>query len=518
MTFCQDIYRTLCERHPNSNIYIISDQHFYHRNILNYTRSEFSDVEEMNSHIINAHNSTIGESDIVIFLGDFCLKKPLIPNILSKLNGHKYLLLGNHDPEVLEKNYLALGFEGVYTTPVKIGDAYLSHEPLVKGEHPGLTFQEITKEFSKNSNARNYHGHIHTKDNNISPSYINSTCEALGYVPILIGRTKETEEEDLPLFINSKYFSEAIKEIQEKYGIDTRLLMDDYIYSMMLEALSRHHDETFLQGSFGLFKKYGFISKFSDLDVSCIYDSEKSKHQNFAIQCAASNEVYEHLKSVSGINLEFLKRYKSLHLFRASLLRPTTMYSQTCLDINLIPLECYRKTDFKELKGRTTIERYLFRNSSPMLKDYSFPQFHVQAINSTGDISNLILQILFQQGFEDKKVVALKKLLYVYKRTNKDELFENFLDTFIRLFLRNIALLSSWNRTQEIDYIKERVPKLKSTLEPFVDSLPKELKEHIYEVLTNPNSEFLRIYEELKNTPTEKSLEGCAMILKQIKK
>ncbi len=73
-SYYKDIYELLCKRHPNSNIFIISDHHFYHSNIIQYQRPEFNNVMEMNEYIINCHNSVVSSNDIVIFLGDFCLK------------------------------------------------------------------------------------------------------------------------------------------------------------------------------------------------------------------------------------------------------------------------------------------------------------------------------------------------------------------------------------------------------------------------------------------------------------
>ena len=60
----------------------------------------------------------ITKDDIVIFLGDFCFKYGSIKEILDRMNGHKYLILGNHDLEDLVKNYPNLGFEGVFTFPI----------------------------------------------------------------------------------------------------------------------------------------------------------------------------------------------------------------------------------------------------------------------------------------------------------------------------------------------------------------------------------------------------------------
>lgn len=133
-SFCQDIYPTLCKKFPNRNIYLISDYHFYHDKIIQYSRNLFSNVLQMNQYIIDSHNEIVNDEDIVIFLGDFCFNNGETSSILNKLNGHKFLILGNHDSEKLLKKYPTLGFEGVFASPVRLQGDYLSHEPLSWGE------------------------------------------------------------------------------------------------------------------------------------------------------------------------------------------------------------------------------------------------------------------------------------------------------------------------------------------------------------------------------------------------
>ena len=160
----KDIYQMLCSKYPNRNIYVIGDQHFFHSNIINYTRSNFANVLEMNQYIIDKHNEVVNKDDIVIFLGDFCFKKDSIQDVVRQMNGHKYLILGNHDSLDLVKKYPVLGFEKVFTTPIKIGNIYLSHEPLMNDEVNDLQFKLITNEFLKHDSRTNYHGHIHSND------------------------------------------------------------------------------------------------------------------------------------------------------------------------------------------------------------------------------------------------------------------------------------------------------------------------------------------------------------------
>lgn len=85
-------------------IYLISDLHFGHENIIKYSSRPFSSVEEMNETLIKNWNDVVKDNDIVYHLGDFCfLKYNDCKNILRRLNGNINMILGNHD-KVIKDN------------------------------------------------------------------------------------------------------------------------------------------------------------------------------------------------------------------------------------------------------------------------------------------------------------------------------------------------------------------------------------------------------------------------------
>lgn len=514
-TFCQDIYQMLCKKYPNRKIYVIGDQHFFHNNIINYTRANFSNVLEMNQYIIKMHNETIDKDDIVIFLGDFCFKKEFTRNILGQMNGHKYLILGNHDPLDLVKYYPSLGFEGVYTTPIKIGDNYLSHEPLSEGEREDLQFQIILNEFKKCAMATNYHGHIHTDSGIIMPGYRNVTCEALGYKPIIIGETMALcEHEEKPLFINSSYLDEVINMISHKHSVDPNFLLNDYLYTYVLAVLTNYQSQYFVQGSVGLLKKYSFLAKTSDMDISFIYDSLSSNKKNIANLKQMIDVVYESLKHIDGIDLAFLKRYSNMRILKMLYTSNGLHFSQSIIDTNLIFLDCYKDTDFVTLNGTSIIQKFLPKDFQSMLSEYSFPTFQSRFISPEGDIANLLLQIFFQEGRKEKKLLALKKLRYVYNCVLKNRYIENFSDLFIRLFLRNVAFLYTMNRFDEIEDIKV----FSNDIYSLISNLPINLQIQINDILNNPNSTFNLIYNEITSVPVADSFEKVETLIRTLKK
>lgn len=80
------------------HIWVTSDTHFNHANIIKYCNRPFSSVEEMNETLINNWNNVVSHDDTVYHLGDFAMgDKSLIPEILGRLNGHIHFIMGNHD-------------------------------------------------------------------------------------------------------------------------------------------------------------------------------------------------------------------------------------------------------------------------------------------------------------------------------------------------------------------------------------------------------------------------------------
>jgi calcineurin-like phosphoesterase family protein len=93
-----------------TNIWFTSDLHFSHKNILRHCEerlkafgipSNISEEEKVRLHdkyLIKLWNKTVSKKDIIYVLGDFSFANTEnTKKILSKLNGNKFLILGNHD-------------------------------------------------------------------------------------------------------------------------------------------------------------------------------------------------------------------------------------------------------------------------------------------------------------------------------------------------------------------------------------------------------------------------------------
>ncbi|GBU27251.1 hypothetical protein R84B8_00780 [Treponema sp. R8-4-B8] len=96
-------------------IYFTADNHFCHNNIILSCLRPFKDVDEMNNEMIHRWNNVVKKNDEIYILGDFMYKgKGKDANeILSKLNGRKYLIKGNHEKYLNEKEFNSDAFEWI---------------------------------------------------------------------------------------------------------------------------------------------------------------------------------------------------------------------------------------------------------------------------------------------------------------------------------------------------------------------------------------------------------------------
>ncbi len=85
--------------------YYSADLHFNHANIIKFSNRPFTTVEEMNEELIRRHNKVVKPNDTWYCLGDFAFSKNP-DKFLSRLNGRKHLIIGNHDAEQTTKSQL----------------------------------------------------------------------------------------------------------------------------------------------------------------------------------------------------------------------------------------------------------------------------------------------------------------------------------------------------------------------------------------------------------------------------
>lgn len=163
-----------------TNTFFAADHHFSHRKILEFTNldgsklRDFGSLEEMNYHIVQQHNKVVRSNDRVYFLGDVTLTKNLETlDIVSRMNGIKTLILGNHDIHSMET--YAKYFKAIKAIHVMDGFV-LTHVPI----HP----------VSIGRWGINIHGHLHS-NKIMDPSYFCVSMEQLDdYTPISLEQIK----------------------------------------------------------------------------------------------------------------------------------------------------------------------------------------------------------------------------------------------------------------------------------------------------------------------------------------
>lgn len=172
-------------------VWLVSDTHFGHEKTCTVFKREdgsplrpFSCAEEMDEYMVKAWNERVRPNDKVYHLGDVVINRKCL-STLSRLNGDKVLIRGNHDIFKLED--YAEYFRDIRGYHVMNG-LILSHVPV-----------------HADSLARfgaNIHGHLHANrvkkargvdaktgeilySNDIDPRYHNVSVEQIDFAPIL---------------------------------------------------------------------------------------------------------------------------------------------------------------------------------------------------------------------------------------------------------------------------------------------------------------------------------------------
>lgn len=152
--------------------FLIADTHFGHQGMCEFTRSNGEKLrpwlksEDMDNELIERWNSVVSINDKVYHLGDVAFGNRQM-QILSRLNGKKVLIKGNHD-RLKPSQYLKF-FKDIRAYHL-LDNIILSHVPI----HP----------ISKGRFRANVHGHLHEKETIIDPWYICVSVEQTNYTPI----------------------------------------------------------------------------------------------------------------------------------------------------------------------------------------------------------------------------------------------------------------------------------------------------------------------------------------------
>lgn len=137
----------------SDRVFFTSDTHFNHSNIINLCRRPFSSVDDMNDTLIKNWNAVVKPDDIVFHLGDFAFGDAAIWNsLLDKLQGHIYLICGNHDHKVLDSSNVCKRFKAV-SDQMMID---VEGQKILLNHYPFLTYSTSRK------TVWQLYGHVHS--------------------------------------------------------------------------------------------------------------------------------------------------------------------------------------------------------------------------------------------------------------------------------------------------------------------------------------------------------------------
>ena len=142
-------------------IWLTSDWHFGHDREFIWKARGFASVEDMNEHIIAAHNAVVKPDDDVYVLGDLMLgdsEKGI--ECIKRMNGKLHIVWGNHDTDSRKAKYAELPnvveCNHVIVLKYKKHHFYMSHYPTLTGNLEKESLTQMTL---------NLFGHTHQQTN-----------------------------------------------------------------------------------------------------------------------------------------------------------------------------------------------------------------------------------------------------------------------------------------------------------------------------------------------------------------
>ena len=136
-------------------LFFTSDLHFGHANIITFCSRPFRDVDDMENALITRWNDKVPEDGVVFILGDFCWTGTANwKRILPKLNGTKYLILGNHDYEYYNKAKKT--FEELFAGIYDVADIVVDNQCIQLCHYPLLSYNH------KEHGGWQLYGHVHS--------------------------------------------------------------------------------------------------------------------------------------------------------------------------------------------------------------------------------------------------------------------------------------------------------------------------------------------------------------------
>ena len=169
--------------------YYIADPHFFHGALnTKMDRRGFESVEAMNEYMLQQWNRKVRKNDEVVILGDLSWGKAEETNeLLERLNGRLYLIQGNHDRFLKNKDYNAGRF--VWIKPYE--ELQDNKRKVILCHYPIMCYNGQYR-VDENGNPKVYmlYGHVHdTQDQRLLERFQAITRETASVSPD--GKTRQ---------------------------------------------------------------------------------------------------------------------------------------------------------------------------------------------------------------------------------------------------------------------------------------------------------------------------------------
>lgn len=147
-------------------MWFTADNHFGHKNVIEYCKRPFENLQDMNELMVYNWNCCVKPDDIIFHLGDFSFMGMTESiKLLSRLNGYKILIRGNHDKN--RRKMLRMGFNEVMDRvllPINKEEEFvLSHYPYKDQDDDPTKRTRKLREFPVDAGSWLLCGHVHER-------------------------------------------------------------------------------------------------------------------------------------------------------------------------------------------------------------------------------------------------------------------------------------------------------------------------------------------------------------------
>lgn len=205
-------------------IYFTSDTHFLHDNIVRFSSRPFLDASDMETALIETWNSLVLAGDTVYHLGDFAISygpkhADRIDNILSRLNGQKFLIKGNHDRKEVTQNPRWVKVMDYHE--IKVDRGGIHKQRIVMFHYPIRSWNQYHR------NAWHLHGHCHGNLPDPGGKIMDVGVDVHGYRPVSIDEVAEFMADREPILYDHHGDRNDILESEKALADPERTTLED---------------------------------------------------------------------------------------------------------------------------------------------------------------------------------------------------------------------------------------------------------------------------------------------------